>query len=294
MEKISKLSIYMSFLSLWIVSYLKNEWQIIIGFFLIFSFGILHGANDLLIIKELNVGRKQKFIKIITSYLILVFIAAGIFIVIPSLALFLFITVSAYHFGEQNWQKLENGFPKWLTFFFKFNYGMVLLFLLFYFHQQEVQVIIEAITFHKIELNLISYSLLVQIIVLLLQFIYFSIKSENFKRNCVIELFLFAIISILFKIGSLIWGFTIYFIFWHSIPSLYDQITFLYGTYSFSNFKLYFKSAFIYWIISLFGIAILYYFFKDKKIFDAIFFSFLAAITFPHAWVILKMFKKKA
>ena len=97
------------------------------------------------------------------------------------------------------------------------------------------------------------------------------------------------VFAVLFKVGSLIWGFALYFIFWHSIPSLQDQIKFLYGNYSFDNFKLYFKVAFIYWIISLLGIVILYLLFKDETLFDALFFSFLAAITFPHAFVILKM-----
>jgi beta-carotene 15,15'-dioxygenase len=85
------------------------------------------------------------------------------------------------------------------------------------------------------------------------------------------------VFAVIFKVGSLIWGFALYFIFWHSIPSLNDQIRFIYGNYSFNNFKLYLKSALAYWLISLLGIVIV---------------SFLAAITFPHAYVILKMFKK--
>jgi Brp/Blh family beta-carotene 15,15'-monooxygenase len=106
------------------------------------------------------------------------------------------------------------------------------------------------------------------------------------------ELLYLVVFAILFKMGSLIWGFALYFIFWHSNPSLHDQIKFLYGKYSFNNFMLYFKSAFIYWIISLVGIFVLYGIFKNETIFDALFFSFLAAITFPHTFVILKMFKK--
>ena len=190
MGKISKLSIYMSFLSLWIVSYLKIEQQIIIGFFLIFSFGILHGANDLVIIKQLKIRKEQKFIKILGSYILLVLGAAGVFIILPSLALLLFITVSAYHFGEQHWQELENRKQKWINHFFKFNYGMVLLFLLFYFHEEEVQKIIQDITSLKINLNLIGQLLLIQIISIVILFIYFIYHSPIFKKTILIELFL--------------------------------------------------------------------------------------------------------
>ena len=55
----------------------------------------------------------------------------------------------------------------------------------------------------------------------------------------------------------------------------------------------YFKKAFPYWIVSLIGIIIVYFIFRQKQIFYAIFFSFIAAITFPHTIVINKMFKQK-
>ena len=52
MSKISKISIIASFFGLWIVSFFSNKIQIFLGFSLIFTFGILHGANDLLLIKK--------------------------------------------------------------------------------------------------------------------------------------------------------------------------------------------------------------------------------------------------
>jgi Brp/Blh family beta-carotene 15,15'-monooxygenase len=118
-------------------------------------------------------------------------------------------------------------------------------------------------------------------------------KSDEFKKIVFQELLFLFVFAIIFKTSSLIWGFTIYFIFWHSIPSMKDQINFLYGSVSFENFKKYFNSAFFYWIISLIGILLLYIIFKNEYFFDALFFSFLAAITFPHVWVIVTMFKTK-
>ncbi|MDI1318058.1 Brp/Blh family beta-carotene 15,15'-dioxygenase [Flavobacterium sp.] len=294
MSKNSNLSIVASFSGLWITSFFAQNFQIILGFILIFSFGILHGANDLVLLKKIDVSKRSiSFKKLITSYIVVVSASALLFIIIPWLALLLFILVSGYHFGEQHWQELENDTVKWIKPLFQFNYGIFILLLLFVFHIKEVEEIVFSIIRINIDFIKIAYLVLFFGCTLIMFFVYFIFKSVKFKNSMIEELLYLVVFTILFKVGSLIWGFALYFIFWHSIPSLQDQIKFLYGKYSFQNFKLYFKSAFIYWITSLLGIVILYLIVKDETIFDALFFSFLAAITFPHAWVILKMFTKK-
>lgn len=293
MSKNLNLSILASFLGLWITSFLNDKFQIFIGFLLIFSFGILHGANDLVVLRKINdTKRSISFLKLILSYLFVVLFSAFLFVKVPWIALLLFILVSGYHFGEQHWQTTENFSPKWIKSIFQFNYGIFILLLLFVFHEEEVEQIIFSII--NIDVRYVSIIFLLKIsgFTLSLLFGYFGYKSLKFRDRIIEELIYLLVFTILFKVGSLIWGFALYFIFWHSIPSLQDQIRFLYGNYSFSNFKLYFKSAFIYWLISLLGIVVLYLIFKNDTIFDALFFSFLAAITFPHAFVILKMFKK--
>ena len=118
-------------------------------------------------------------------------------------------------------------------------------------------------------------------------------RNKEFINTVWQELLFLFVFAIIFKTSSLIWGFAIYFILWHSIPSMFDQITFLYGAISFINFKKYFKAAFYYWLGSLIGILCLFFVFQKDYFFDALFFSFLAAITFPHVWVIVTMFKHK-
>lgn len=295
MPKILNLSIVASFLGLWATSFLEQKFQIILGFLFIFSFGILHGANDLVVFEKINASKRPiSFLKLISSYIIVVLFSAFLFVIIPWLALLLFILVSSYHFGEQHWQELEVFKIKWIKPIFHFNYGIFILLLLFAFHGREVEQIIFSIT--NSNLAFINLFALLQFFgfTLIIFFIYYYNKSIEFQKKIIEELLYLLVFAILFKVGSLIWGFALYFILWHSIPSLQDQIKFLYGNYSFDNFKLYFKSAYVYWLISLLGIVVLYFVFKDVKIFDALFFSFLAAITFPHAWVILKMFKDKA
>jgi Brp/Blh family beta-carotene 15,15'-monooxygenase len=294
MPKYSNFAIVASFIGLWLNSFFSNEFQLFVGFILILSFGILHGANDLALIKNVNTHNKvENFYKIVLYYIFIVLIGATLFYCIPWLALTLFIIISGYHFGEQQWNKLLKTDLKTLKFIYELVYGLLILFIIFTFQAKEVQNIIFAIT--SIEVPISSFLLILKIFLSLfiLLSVYFYIRIENFKKYFFKELFYLLVFSIIFKASSLIWGFALYFIFWHSIPSMIDQITFLYGKFSFSNFKLYFRSAFIYWIVSLIGIALLYFIFKDQKIFNALFFSFLASITFPHVVVIIKMFGKK-
>ncbi len=287
----SNLSIVSSFLGLWIASFFSKEYQIVIGFVLIFSFGILHGANDILLIEKVNKkNRRLSFVKILINYILFVIAGAIFFYLLSGLALALFILVSAYHFGEQHWQKIQKNFKKWLVMLFQFSYGIFILSLLFNFNAQEVKLVVFEITRISITAKYTMLLLIISSISLVSIGSFFYWKSIEFRKIIITEIFYILVFAVIFNTSSLIWGFTIYFISWHSIPSIVDQVTFLYGRFTFDNFISYFKSALFYWISSLIGIAILYYLFKDEKIFNAIFFSFLAAITFPHALVILKMF----
>lgn len=293
MLKITKLSILLSFLGLWLTSFLKNETQLIVGFLLILSFGIAHGANDLLLIKKIYEEREKSYWKSLLEYLITIFIAILLFSFIPWLAMLLFIIVSSYHFGEQHWENKYIHDNKIANTLFHIIYGLFILLLLFHFHDKEVINIMLGIT--GIDFRFISISSLLKcngyLLIAIFSYNYFT--NKLFQKIVAIELLYLLVFAIIFKVGSLIWAFAIYFIFWHSIPSLLDQIKFLFGEVSIFSFKSYCKSAFLYWLISIVGILALYFLLKDYKIFDSIFFSFLAAITFPHVIVIERMFNTK-
>lgn len=293
MSKITKLSILLSFLGLWLTSFLKNEIQLIVGFFLILSFGIAHGANDLLLIKKIYKEQSKSYWKSLLNYLIIIFIAILLFSFIPWLAMLLFIIVSSYHFGEQHWENKNIYENKIANTLFHIIYGSFILLLLFHFHDKEVINIMLGITGIDFTFISISSLLICNGFLLIAIFSYNYFTNKLFQKIVAIELLYLLVFAIIFKVGTLIWAFAIYFIFWHSIPSLLDQIKFLFGEVSILSFKSYCKSAFIYWLISIVGILVLYFLLKDYKIFDSIFFSFLAAITFPHVIVIERMFNTK-
>ena len=293
MKIIYSFSILFSFMGLWITSLLPEAFELFLGFILIFTFGMVHGSNDIMIVDKLSKKTNSTFFKILSTYLIVVTAAILIFYFIPVLALVLFILFSAYHFGEQHWEEVLSNLNLPLQKIFFFCYGLLILYMVFLFNVEAVIEIIYEIT--SLELNDIYASEVTQILFVILFLITGKAvyKKQIAIKSVLRELFSLLVFAIIFNSSSLIWGFTIYFIFWHSIPSLLDQITFIYGDLKKKSILKYVKAALPYWLISLVGIAVLFLIFKDEKHFHSLFFAFIAAVTFPHAIVMLRMFSKK-
>lgn len=294
MNNIFKFSIVTSFLGLWIATHIPEKFELILGFILIFSFGMIHGSNDLLIInKILEKSKYYSKFNILVAYLMIVSLAILIFYMAPILALSMFVIFSAYHFGEQHWEKSFIKSNNSLKSVFYFCYGMLILQLLFTFNDIGVKFIVNEITGYQIA-NLNSFPIIIILgsLVLIMTAIELHFKRIS-SEIALTELFSLVILTIIFNSSSLIWGFTIYFILWHSVPSLAEQIKFVYGEFKLKTTLKYCKSAAPYWIVSLIGMVILYFMFSNEKHFYSLFFAFIAAVTFPHAFVMVKMFSKK-
>jgi beta-carotene 15,15'-dioxygenase len=294
MTKIHNLSIVLSFFGLWITSMFSGELEIILGFILIFSFGILHGSNDILLINSIsNAKTTYPFFRVLGTYILTVLSAVIIFYFLPLVGLTLFILFSAYHFGEQHWENRLLNKNQLITNLYYIFYGLFILMLVFVFNKQEVIAVIKSITLHQLTTNTIDYYFVATSIIFLFLFLYEIYHSKKFRTIFLLEIFYLIIFTIIFKVSTLIWGFTIYFILWHSIPSLFEQITFIYGDFNKKNILNYLKNAVPYWLISIIGLMVVFQIFKEEKLLYAIVFSFIAAVTFPHSLVINKMFKHK-
>jgi len=269
------------------LSFIFNDFYLnILAFSGILTFGIIHGANDLLLIKA--VSEKFNFKTQLLFYVIMVGVFFIFFYNIPVLALITFVLLSSYHFGEHQWTlflKTEDYLIKPFYFF----YGLTIFSLIFYFNLNEVLVIIYDITTLELNEDFFFYLLIISSMLSLL--ISFSLY-EKIKNQFITQLALLALLIITFKTCGLIWSFGIYFVFWHSIPSIKEQTIFIYGKAEKDSIKNYFKKAFLYWLLSIIVLIITYYLFRstqDKLI--SIFFSFLASITFPHTFVVSKIKK---
>ena len=287
LDKITHKIITLSTVICIILFYVVEEYYLnLIGFFGILSFGIVHGANDLILLKKSknNLSSKSLFI----VYLTMVILSGCFFYLIPTFAIIFFILFSAYHFGEQQWTMLYKSNSTKIKLFY-FFYGLLLFLTLFTLNHNYVSEIIFDITgfsiSEKILISLLSLSAIGAIINLFISF-------NELKTQLTQQFFFIIILSALFFSSSLIWSFAVYFVIWHSIPSIIEQSKFIYGTSTKNTFIKYLKDASIYWVISIIGLFIAYYALKDQQnLLISIFFSFLAAITFPHTLVIFKIKK---
>ena len=260
-----------------ILFYVVDQYYLnLLGFLGILSFGIVHGANDLILLKKSknNLSFKSLFI----TYLTMVILSGCFFYLIPTFAIIFFILFSSYHFGEQQWTML-------------YFYGLLLFTTLFTLNHNYVSEIIFDITGFSIDIELliflVSFSAIGTTISLIMNF-------HELKIQLTHQVFFIIILAALFLSSSLIWSFAVYFVIWHSIPSIIEQSKFIYGASTKNTFIKYLKDASIYWVISIIGLLIAYYVLKDQQnLLISIFFSFLAAITFPHTLVIFKIKKNK-
>ena len=258
----------------------------IIAFSGILTFGIIHGANDLLLIKEVSKNYNFKL-----QFLYYIMMVGGFFLFfykIPALALITFVLLSSYHFGEHQWTLFEKN-KNHSTKPFYFFYGLTIFSLIFYFNLNQVTDIIFDITKTQLTENFFFYLLISSssITFLISLFIY-----KHLKNQFITQIILLILLIITFKSSDLIWSFGIYFIFWHSIPSIKEQTIFIYGKAEKKSILNYFKKALLYWLLSIIVLLITYYFFRGSQSkLLSIFFSFLAAITFPHTFVVSKIKK---
>ncbi|NHF58188.1 beta-carotene 15,15'-dioxygenase, Brp/Blh family [Flavobacteriaceae bacterium TP-CH-4] len=286
-SKLTNIAIVATFFALWIAIYFSNQVENTLAYVLILTFGMLHGANDLKLIqkstKEATGG--TSFAVALSLYVLVVLLGFGLFYWFPSFAFVLFIVVSGYHFGEQHWvSKIDS--TSFSVRVFYLSYGLLVLGMLFDVHQDAVTEVIDKITGHQIPADVYQWLLWISAAVFALLYL-FLYTRKSIHANLIKQLFFLLVFFVVFNTASLLWSFAIYFILWHSLPSIADQIIFLYGNLSSDSFLGYVKSSFIYWLVAAVGAGFLLFFLKDDMETSLSFFlAFLAAITFPHVLVI--------
>ena len=281
-----RLTVFLSLFSLFLSNNLNGEYFYFACYALILTFGIIHGANDILILLKGKKTNKYTIINQTFKYFSIVLVICLVFFNLPIISMLFFVLFSAYHFGEQQWTIFENRNSNSLTFFY-FVFGSLIFLILFTLNSKEVSDVIYDITAFYIPEQVYKISLVTLTIV---NSVFLIINYKILKPQLFHQFVLFVIMLIVFVFFDLLPAFAVYFVFFHSIPSIIEQAEYLFEDSSAKSFKKFVVKGLLYWLVAILFLGILYIIVKDKIDFSlGIFFSFLAAITFPHVLVIYKM-----
>ena len=258
-----------------------------VAFALIVSLGILHGAIFLLILSK-GKNKKAVYLKHLLIYLSIILLCVGTYLFSPFAAILAFILLSSYHFGEEHMgEKIKE--HQILNAIYYMAYGLFLFSMLFYASLSDVNQIMKELTGTTLTRFQILLALQSSGMFLFVISLFLVLKKKNSLRLFLKELFYLGLLFIVFKTSSLILGFAIYFIFWHSIPSIMNQVEFIYGSFTKQGVVRYIKKALLYWSISVVALVILYQMIPEINLFSTIIFVVLFAVTAPHTWVMYKM-----
>ena len=251
--------------------------------------GIIHGANDLYIISKYSkTTKKRQFGYLFVSYVFFVSIMVLALYNVPQFALLLFVLASSFHFGEQQWHKNSIVKSAKLHLFY-IVYGIFLFSLLFFTHQDQTLSIVQEISGLQIAPQILLYMLIGSAVATVF---FVTLNINQLKSQFLFQFLALIVLVLLFTQTSLLWSFSVYFVLWHSIPSLKEQADVLYPDEAKPIYK-YFRLALPYWILSLVGFGVALIFFRENSTsLLSLFFGFLAAITIPHVGVIFWMHQK--
>ena len=279
--------LFFTFFLFWVSIQFGEVVEDFIAYIMVISVGILHGANDLLILSTKE-QKDKKLIKNLFIYIGIIMLCVVIYLFSSFVAIVLFVVLSAYHFGEEHLShKINVNFVFNAVYFL--SYGLFIFALLFYQSMSDVDVIMTELTgrtFSKIQIEI---TLIVSAIFLSTGSVYLILTKRNDSMLFLREFLYLVLLFFVFNTSSLILGFAIYFILWHSIPSIIHQIEFISGNLNKKNVISYVKKALIYWIISIAGLLFLYQLLPEIKLLATVIFVILFAVTAPHTWVMHRM-----
>ena len=278
--------IFFTFLLFWTSIQFGQIIEDSIAYVIVLSIGIIHGSNDFTILRKQK-SNTTSFLKSTGFYLFLIIMCILSYITNPYISFLFFILLSSYHFGEQHLEEKVFGSKIFKSILY-IAYGMLIFSLIFIENLSDVDNIMKNLTGNSIPNDWINIMFFSSLLLLIVLFIFHFTREIKPKIQIVRELFYLLLLFLVFKTSSLIFGFAIYFVLWHSIPSILDQTKFLSGDYSFQTILEYFKTAFIYWLISIIGLVVAYYFINESQ-FNSIIFIVLFAVTAPHVWVMSRM-----
>ncbi|MEM6321899.1 MAG: Brp/Blh family beta-carotene 15,15'-dioxygenase, partial [Bacteroidota bacterium] len=267
--------------------------------FLLILAGIPHGASDFVIFQQLLDKRKitQQIAYFGIGYTTITVLYLCVWWISPFSAFLLFLINSIYHFGESNWNylKIESRLKKSAIYSI---WGAAVLGVPVLLHFEEAAVIIQEITGTHVVIStairaslifLLCFGNLVAITTLLEEE---HLETHQFYR----EIRHFLLLMLLFFCTPLLIGFSVYFVFWHSIYAVKDQFNLLELARNDQRKKAYIRQVLVISLISFVGVGVLYigaHNLMNQGYNLGKLFVFIAVITVPHSLLMHYLYQFK-
>lgn len=276
-----------------------NTYQLPVAALIIITLGIPHGATDYLLYSHLLKEKmsKKNIIRFFVAYLAVVFFYGLVWYISSSLALCIFLFISVYHFGQSNWNYIKK-ISKYNAFLLYSLWGSFVLFTPIIMQWDTSLAILNQI----VAIDLPAISVLQQWLIagslyigciLCTALLYISKQIDN--QQVLKEALSISLLLLLFANAPLMIGFGFYFVFWHSLSSVFDQIVFYRKKKSTFNLLDYYKNALPLTFVSVIGMALLFHLsqqFSTDISFLSLFFIMLSTITLPHMLLIEQQYER--
>lgn len=276
------------------------QW-IFFGVLVVFT-GIPHGALDHQVAKQSSKINQLQFseLKFYIRYLTPMLAYGICWFLFPTISLYLFLLLSAFHFGETD-LPIPAHQASFTTILLQTSYGLLVLFLILFLNLNEVLPILDQINIFNPSLigflkspTAANYSLIGASLFFLIALIVYFIAQQSIAAIIKRTLLLLSVITISALTLSLPISFAIYFGLWHSIISL-ENIR-LHLSVSEENELSWLKlleKCIPFTLFSFVGIFALIYLFKLDKNIDLFLmglFIGISILTLPHQEVMSKMY----
>ena len=266
------------------------EYQTPAALLLIAFIGIPHGAVDhLLFLKKTNRNKTYFY----SFYIALLTLYGISWIYFPMISLSLFLILSAYHFGQSQFEKYDvHTLTKKII---GFIWGVIVLSGLVVFNFNEIQIVLADYEELNAFVSLFNHEYFKLIcLISMITFLIIGLINLRFK-SLVKELIYISLIGVTFLIQPLLLGFALFFIFNHSYTVMRSEYKFLSKYDTHFNLSKFIKALTPFTLLSIFGTSFLYYLSSTGWITISLPFILLitiSSLTFPHA-IVMEVFYTK-
>lgn len=278
-----------------IAAILSYDWMSEIQYVLLIAgsifIGIPHGATDNHIFLKSNLFRtKYRTWLFYSSYLLIAGFYAVLWIFFPAISLIIFLLISVYHFGQSNLFYLpvhKNTIFRLVT---SISWGSYVLGLPLLFQADEALPVIEKILgtaiFTPFQIQEIAWPLAILLFVINAGTLtYFKIANFYKASHFMKEIFSLIILGILAYFAPLFIAFFTYWIFWHSLNSIFEINNFLFGKNHARRLRLFYKKSWPLSLISVTGIVLILLLSNHMQSVEgllSVYFILIAVLTLPH------------